>query len=166
MAYRYRRKMTAAERATLAVAAVVAVGATGGAAVHHYHRVSVPAGSAYTQASWARALLRADSDPRTRCNLDGVTAWERAEGGHFANAARYNPLDSTMREPGSWSMNPVGVQAYPSWRAGFRATLATLHNGLYGNVLAALRAGDSAQAIADAVAASPWGTQPFTARCA
>jgi hypothetical protein len=125
----------------------------------------VPAGSSYTAASWAAALLTAGGWPQTACNLSAVTAWERAEGGHWANGARFNPLNTTQPEPGSWSMNSAGVQAYPSWRSGFAATLATLGNGRYGPVLSALSAGTSARAVADAVAASPWGTAWFQADC-
>ena len=126
---------------------------------------AAPGGSAYTPASWARALLRSLGDPRTACNLGAVTAWEAAEGGNWADAAQDNPLNTTMPEPGSRAVNPAGVQAYPSWREGFTATLDTLRNGLYGAILAALAAGNSAQAVADAVAASPWGTRPFDAEC-
>jgi hypothetical protein len=63
--------------------------------------------------------------------------------------------------PGSTSMNSVGVKAYASWAQGFEATLKTLHNGYYGGILAALRRGDDAQDVADAVASSPWGTNSF-----
>jgi len=126
---------------------------------------TVPSGSAYTPPSWAGALLSAGGWPQTSCNLAAVTAWEAAEGGNWANAARFNPLDTTMPEPGSWGINSVNVQAYPSWQAGFTATLTTLGNGNYGPILAALRSGGSAQAVADAVAASPWGTAAFQASC-
>lgn len=125
----------------------------------------IPAGSSYTAASWAAALLTAGGWPRTSCNVGAITAWERAEGGHWANSARFNPLNTTQPEPGSWSMNSASVQAYPSWRSGFAATLATLGNGRYGPVLSALSAGTSARAVADAVAASPWGTAWFRADC-
>ena len=62
-------------------------------------------------------------------------------------------------------MNSAGVRAYPSWRAGFQASLATLENGNYPGILSALRAGDSAQSVANAVAVSPWGTGSFHASC-
>ena len=126
---------------------------------------TVPSGSAYTPSSWADALLSAGGWPQTTCNLAAVTAWEQAEGGNWRNGAQFNPLDTTQPEPGSWAMNSVNVQAYPSWQAGFTATLATLGNGNYGPILSALRAGSSAQAVADAVAASPWGTSGFQASC-
>ena len=128
-------------------------------------RVVSPDASSYTPASWADALLSAGGWPRTSCNLAAVAAWENAEGGQWHNAATFNPLDTTQPEPGSAPMNSVGVQAYPSWQAGFTATLATLGNGNYGPILSALRSGASAQAVADAVASSPWGTSPFQATC-
>lgn len=142
-----------------------APGRGGGTAVAAAAGLTVPSGSSYTPRSWAAALLSSGGWPQTGCNLAAVTAWEAAEGGHWSNTARFNPLDTTQREPGSWSMNSVGVQAYPSWPEGFAATLTTLRNGRYGAILAALSAGDNAQAVASAVAASPWGTGPFTAGC-
>jgi hypothetical protein len=127
----------------------------------------VPSGGSYTPHSWARALLRAEGLPRTGCNVGAVVSWENAEGGHWVNDARYNPLNTTMPEPGSVAIagNPAGVQSYTSWHQGLQATVNTLNNGRYGPILAALRAGDSAQAVADAEAATPWGTGPFTATC-
>jgi hypothetical protein len=122
-------------------------------------------GDSYTPSSWAAALLSAGGWPQTRCNVAAVTDWEQAEGGNWQNSAAFNPLDTTMPEPGSWGMNSVGVQAYPSWQAGFTATLTTLGNGNYGPILSALDAGGNAQAVADAVAASPWGTSGFHAAC-
>ena len=100
--------------------------------------------------------------PITSANVRAIVSWEMAEGGHWYNGARYNPLDTTMPEPGATSMNWVGVKAYMSWAQGFTATVATLFNGNYAGIIAALRRGNDAQAVADAVAASPWGTQPFT----
>ena len=126
---------------------------------------SIPGGNTYTPSSWAAALLSAGGWPQTPCNLSAVTAWEQAEGGNWQNTARFNPLDTTQPEPGSSAMNSARVQAYPSWQAGFTATLATLGNGSYGPIRSALAAGTSAQAVADAVAASPWGTSGFQAAC-
>jgi hypothetical protein len=84
-----------------------------------------------------------------------------AEGGHWYNTAYFNPLNTTQGMPGATSMNSVGVKAYSSWAVGLRATVITLHNGFYDGILAALRRGEDAQAVADAVAASPWGTGSF-----
>jgi hypothetical protein len=128
-------------------------------------RAVSPSGGAYTPLSWAAGLLSAGGFPQTRCNLAAVAAWEQAEGGNWQNAARFNPLDTTMPEAGSWGINSAGVQAYPSWQAGFTATLATLGDGNYGPIRSALSSGSSAQAVADAVAASPWGTSGFQVSC-
>ncbi len=131
---------------------------------------ALPGGSGYTQASWAAALLKAGGWRSTGCNLGAVEAWETAEGGNWANNAAFNPLNTTQTEPGSRAVNVVGpgqgVQAYTSWRQGFAATITTLGNGHYGAILSALAAGNDAQAVAGAIAASPWGTKPFQASCA
>jgi len=168
MARRYRTRVSGRFAAS-AVAAGIGLAVLAG---HHATtggpvsaREVIPDGSTYTPSSWAAALLWAGGWPRTSCNVNAVTAWEAAEGGHWANAARFNPLDTTQPEPGSWPVNGAGVQAYPSWAGGFRATLTTLASGRYGPILAALSGGDSAQAVAVAVAASPWGTAPFRAGC-
>jgi hypothetical protein len=133
----------------------------------------LPDGHSYTPASWARALLTANGDHVTACNTAAITAWERAEGGHWAGQATYNPLNTTRTEPGSRAVintnpgSPAGpwVQAYTSWRSGLAATIATLNNGRYPAILSALAAGNDAQAVASAVSASPWGTAPFSASC-
>jgi peptidoglycan hydrolase CwlO-like protein len=121
-----------------------------------------PAKGPYTQITWAQALLVRLGAPATTQNLVAVTAWEMAEGGHWYNTASYNPLNTTMPEPGATSMNSVGVKAYVSWQQGFVATIATLRNGRYGPILAALARGHDAQAVVDAVAASPWGTHSIS----
>jgi peptidoglycan hydrolase CwlO-like protein len=115
----------------------------------------------YNQLTWARALLLGMALPVTPSNVAAVTAWEMAEGGHWYNSAHYNPLNTTQPMPGATSMNSVGVKAYTSWQQGFAATVKTLRNGYYDGILAALQRGDDAFAVADAVAASPWGTGDF-----
>jgi hypothetical protein len=116
---------------------------------------------AYTPLTWARALLTQLGMPVTTDNLAAITAWEMAEGGHWHNGAHFNPLNTTQPEPGATAMNSIGVKAYVNWAQGFRATVATLRNGLYGGILAALSKGNDALAVAHAVAASPWGTGDF-----
>jgi peptidoglycan hydrolase CwlO-like protein len=122
----------------------------------------VPLSGNYTPLTWAKALLEQLHMPLTTQNTAAITAWEMAEGGHWHNSAHYNPLNTTMPEPGATAMNSVGVKAYLSWAQGFTATIATLRNGYYGGILAALRAGNDAIAVADAVGASPWGTGNFS----
>lgn len=122
----------------------------------------VPLSNHYTPFTWAKALLQQLGLPLTEQNVAAITAWELAEGGHWHNSAHYNPLNTTMPERGATAMNSVGVKAYLSWAQGFQATIATLRNGYYTGILAALRAGNDAIAVADAVAASPWGTGNFS----
>jgi hypothetical protein len=116
----------------------------------------------YGMASWARAFLRADGKRATACNVSFMEGWQRTEGtyGRFRN-----PLDTTEQMPGSWSVNSVGVQEYPSLSEGIRASVITIRNGRYGGIESALAAGDSAQAAASAVGDSPWGTPWFSAAC-
>jgi len=120
-----------------------------------------PACGPCTPEGWARALLSQLGDQATPENVRAVVAWERAEGGHWANGARYNPLNTTQPMPGSWTVNAAGVQAYRTWGDGLRATVMTLENGLYGGVLSVLRGGGCAPCVAVAVGASPWGTGRF-----
>lgn len=55
------------------------------------------------------------------------------------NAAAHNPLNTTLRRPGSKSVTPVGVQAYPTWADGLAATADTLTSGRYNDILQALK---------------------------
>ena len=167
--YRRRGRMSGKEGIVAAVAGIVlaaAVHANGGTSgASDVLAAVIPGGSAYTPHTWAVALLTATHLPLTACNVSAVTDWENAEGGNWQNSATANPLNTTMPEPGSHSMNSASVQAYPSWPVGFTATVATLDNGNYPGILAALRAGDNAGAVAAAVGASPWGTGNFPAAC-
>ncbi len=122
------------------------------------------AGGKVTQVTWAQAVLKSLGMPITADNVAAVVAWEMAEGGHWYNTAYYNPLNTTQSMPGATIFNSVGVKAYTSWEQGLKATVITLHNGYYGGILEALSRGNDAQAVADAVAASPWGTGSFDPR--
>ena len=119
-------------------------------------------GGQVTQVTWAQALVKSLGAPMTADNVAAIVAWEMAEGGHWYNTAYYNPLNTTQSMPGATVFNSVGVKAYTSWAQGLRATVITLDNGLYGGILAALRSGNDANAVAGAVAASPWGTGSFS----
>ena len=119
-------------------------------------------GGTVTQITWAQALLKSLGMPMTADNVAAVVAWEMAEGGHWYNTAYYNPLNTTQSMPGATVFNSVGVKAYTSWAQGLKATVITMHNGYYGGILEAMSRGNDAQAVADAVAASPWGTGSFS----
>ena len=104
--------------------------------------------------NWQAQILHALGAPVTPANLTFLNAWARAEGGTASN----NPFNTTQSAPGASSYNRVGVRNYATPQQGIQATVQTLQNGHYGNILSALRQGSSAQAAASALAASPWGT--------
>ena len=104
---------------------------------------------------WCVSLLDRLGAPVTSENLRGLFAWIGAE----SNAASLlNPLATTEDAPGARNANSVGVKGYPNDEIGLDATVRTLHNGHYPGILAALARGNSALAVTNAVAASPWGT--------
>ncbi|MGQ0824457.1 MAG: hypothetical protein ACT4OX_05385 [Actinomycetota bacterium] len=110
---------------------------------------------------WAHDFLDALSMPKTAENVSAMTAWQQAEG----TSARFNPLATTQGGfDGATKFNSVGVKNYASYEDGIAANIRAITNGRYENVLAALRRGDSAMAVADAIAASPWGSGELVKR--
>lgn len=115
----------------------------------------------YTAREWAIALLKRLGDPTTSANISALMAWMRAEGGHWENTAQFNPLNTTQAMPGdAGAMNDAGVRVFSSWDQGLEATVRTLQNGRYGQILQALKSGHSPGAVLNAVVASPWSSYP------
>jgi hypothetical protein len=178
---RYRpRGKSDSKGPAIAVAAVIALVAGSGAKAATGHGSSAHAttaaivipsgGSLDTRAGWASALLAADSLPRTSCNLSAVLEWEAREGGGFGNQASYNALNVNPGLGAGWpGYNADGAWAFPNAADGLRYTVATLNNGYYSGIIAALRAGNSAQAVCNAIEASPWAASHYgydmTASC-
>jgi hypothetical protein len=104
-----------------------------------------------TLAEWADDLLRSGGWP-LGC-APGIVAQAIQEG----SQATDNPLDTTMPAPGTSDFNSVGVRDYTSVAQGIAATIATIRNGLYPDVVDALARGDDLSYVI-AVANSPWGT--------
>lgn len=105
--------------------------------------------------NWQAQILKGVGAPVTPQNVLFVNDWARAEGGSAEN----NPFNTT--QPGFGAIgnyNSVGVKRYATPQQGIAATIATLRNGRYGNILNALHQGTNARADAEALAASPWGT--------
>src|SRR6516162_9106707 len=97
---------------------------------------------------WQQQVLQGVGAPITPANMQFVNAWQQAEGGTAAN----NPFNTTQTMPGSSFYNQlgggIGVQSYGSPQQGIQATIRTLQNGNYGNILSALRSGSSAMSAA------------------
>lgn len=111
-----------------------------------------------TKVQVAQHLLTGIGAPVNHRTMGAMVGWMNAEGGHWANSARFNPLNTTQHAPGS--TNPgfsAGVQAYRNWNEGLNATLQTLKNGDYNGIIRAFRSSDP-QRVASAIGASPWGT--------
>jgi hypothetical protein len=104
---------------------------------------------------WAKDFLSKLGMPLTNENVRAITAWEEAEG----TRASFNPLATTQGGfAGTTNLNSVGVKNYASYEDGIAANVRAITNGRYENVLSALRQGNSAQAVAQAIADGPWGT--------
>jgi hypothetical protein len=114
-----------------------------------------------TVSAWALGLMRrmniSPTGTKGYATWAVLCVWALKEGGHWKNSAKYNPLNTSQPMPGSSKINSHGVQAYTSWEQGYEATIKTLTNGRYNNMVADLKAGDSAKFVRD-LAASPWGT--------
>jgi hypothetical protein len=111
---------------------------------------------------WASDFLHDAGLPDTTCDVNAIVAWEGAEN----TRARFNPLSSERDQPGATNFNPGGVKDYPTLAEGLQATVATLDNGAYPGVIAALRAGNNAELVAQRIwIPHTWGTEPFSAAC-
>lgn len=99
-------------------------------------------GSINNTSDFAKALLGALGDPTTPANIASIVAWENREGGNWHNSAKYNPLNTTQKEPGSGMTGTQGdIGVYTSWAQGVLATAQTLTNGRYNDIDAALKQG-------------------------
>jgi len=111
-----------------------------------------------SEQDWAKTFLQKLGKPVTTANVQAMTTWMAYEGGQWHNTAHYNPLNTTQPAAGATNMNSVGVKSYKSWDQGFQATIDTINNGRYGNILAALSKGNDTAGVLKAVNHSPWGT--------
>lgn len=107
-------------------------------------------GDIQSPGQFATSLLASLGVPVTESNAAAIIAWAKAEGGNWNNSAKFNPLNTTQRMPGSSAMNSVGVQSYSSWAEGLAATVKTLNNGRYGDILNALKTGDASNQLGSA----------------
>lgn len=108
---------------------------------------------------FAVRVLHGIGAPITKQNVRAMVGWSKAEGGHFNNKARYNPLNTTQPMAGAGNTGSQGnIKVYKSWDQGIQATVKTIKNGHYGPIISALHRGSSAEAVAVAIGHTPWGT--------
>jgi hypothetical protein len=116
----------------------------------------------FTPQTFAEAVLTRMGYHPTKLNVADLMSWEAREGGHWHNAAKYNPLNTTMSVGVCHAMNSVGVKAYSSWENGIKATCKTLslNEAGYSEIRGALKKGGTGD-FGSIVAASAWGTGDF-----
>lgn len=109
-----------------------------------------------TRGQFWHHVLVALAAPKTKQTRRAGMAWMQAEGGD----SRHNPLNTSLRMPGSTTVNDHGVQNYVSDEQGIEATVTTLreagHN--YERIVRRLRLNAAPWAIVDAIIESDWGT--------
>lgn len=109
--------------------------------------------SVYT-ITFGKEMLRGIKAPYNPETDKFLRAWAQAEG----SMAKHNPFATTQPAVGATNFNSVGVKNYVSWQQGVEKTVETLLNGKYPQLVTALRSGLSAKGMANALAATPWGT--------
>ncbi len=112
------------------------------------------AGTPISFGRWAEAFLSYVHAPVARNNLVVIVAWQTAE----YTEARWNPLATTYRMPGSTTFNSSRVQNYVSLKQGLDATTRTLRRAGYGYeaILADLARDADPMTTARAINESRW----------
>lgn len=116
----------------------------------------VSRGASVTPLDFARALLSRLGLPLSSNNLISIVAFVGIEGGHYANAARFNPLNTTLVLPGSTRAPGTIVQAYTSWTQGVEANARTLAQSNMRGITQALAQSVDPQMFLRALSDSPW----------
>lgn len=107
------------------------------------------------RSEFAVAFLNALSIPVNYDNVASIVAWESMENAGAAN----NPLATErIMNQGESDYNTEGVKNYPTFSVGLEATVQTILNGYYADLLYELRYGNF-QSITTAIDNSPWGTR-------
>jgi hypothetical protein len=105
-------------------------------------------------------------NPATHPNaLVALEGWAAGEGGGTAlqnPVAAFNPLNTTLAEPGATAVNSAGVKAYTSPAEGLAATAQTLSSPAYRGIVEDLAANAAPAATWQAVDESHWGTKDLS----
>jgi hypothetical protein len=122
-------------------------------------QVSLPYPNADNLEQWANDELTVLGAPRSQSNVNALMAWANTEGGWFHNDATYNPLNTSLPEPGSTNIpdNPDDIQSYASLESGLEATAATIQQQNMAGIDAALLGGNGSQTLQNGIDNSAWG---------
>lgn len=101
-----------------------------------------------------KKILEGISAPVTENNITYMRAWRRAEGGR----ATFNPFNTTQKYKDATNYNSFGVKNYPTMEAGIEATVKTLLNGRYNDIVDSLKSDSPPQVTAASKSLSVWGT--------
>ena len=127
----------------------------------------VPAAVAGTgETAFFAAVLADLSAPVTAADLASLAAWASREG-PWGAVGQWNPLDTTLYEPGSVPFNTFGaglhVWNYPTPAAGAQATAVTIAG--YPAIAGALRSGTGICGAGFAAALSEWSGGGYEEVC-
>lgn len=98
--------------------------------------------------TWINAVLFLLGAPRTGANRKFMFGWWQSEGGNGGPygrvfpSPRWNWLCTTRPMLGATDYNSHGVKNYRNWLQGVRATVKTLKNGRYPDIIEALKSGN------------------------
>ena len=117
-----------------------------------------------TPTDWANAQLGSLGIQDSSTDVSDLVNWWQHEGGagpQFGvpnNDDNYNPINTTLPEPGSVGTNSSGVQSYKNWQQGLDATTSTLEEPAYAKIISDLTVNAPSQTFDADVTASSWGT--------
>jgi hypothetical protein len=100
------------------------------------------------------SVLHAIGAPVTPNTTAALQEWQRAEGGPHDN-----PMNTTLGQAGAQGS---AIKGYGSTNAGIDATVKTLQNGLYRNVIKAFQNNQSPAQIRQAIINSPWDVNHYS----
>jgi hypothetical protein len=115
-------------------------------------------------------VLKGLNIPNNGNNLAFLLKWSNYEKRPLGVVHGFNPLNTTKKVLGSINMKGsinagYPVQDYPTEAAGIQATILTLKNGYYNNILAGLKSGKNVTSLYNtpkiASDLKKWGTHSF-----
>jgi hypothetical protein len=119
-----------------------------------------PASATVSESAWITSFLSAIGAPASAANVASMTDWIAHEG-PYGTQGQNNPLNTTEPGYGSTSVFVGNVRNYPTEQDGINATVATVENGDYPDILALLRAGSGLKSGASA-GLSKWSDGAYT----